>query len=329
MRLSPPAWTAFRLEQRRLLQDAVLGKTFTPAALADLSSLPESELEPLLAGVVRKEVLGTAVGSALTRARPIRLPAGPRPPRRLPDPLQARTQDTASGRRGAPAERVRRRRRGGGDPSPPTIWPRPPRPPPQADDAEAIRAQAGGMLARAGERAGLHSAPPTRDSATTTRRRSWPTMPPQRADAARPRGRHGRLRAGEPDGARTLLEEAIDTVRGARATRTPPRASSGRLGRARCCSRARRDEAVARLERALRGHLRPTSPTRISRMLAAQLSRAALVQRRPRACRRAGGARARHRRGAARYPEALALALRAKGAVAFSRGHAQEALRPD
>ena len=45
-------------EERRVLQDAaVLGKTFTKRALAALSGLTEAELEPLLASLVRKEVL--------------------------------------------------------------------------------------------------------------------------------------------------------------------------------------------------------------------------------------------------------------------------------
>ena len=45
-------------EERRLSQDgAVLGKTFTRHALAALSGLEEAELEPLLAALVRKEVL--------------------------------------------------------------------------------------------------------------------------------------------------------------------------------------------------------------------------------------------------------------------------------
>jgi class 3 adenylate cyclase/tetratricopeptide (TPR) repeat protein len=44
--------------ERRLLQDAaVLGKTFTSRALAALSGLAEPDLEPLLAGLVRKELL--------------------------------------------------------------------------------------------------------------------------------------------------------------------------------------------------------------------------------------------------------------------------------
>ena len=46
-------------EERRLLQDAsVLGKTFTKESVAALSGLSEAELDPLLAGLVRKEVLG-------------------------------------------------------------------------------------------------------------------------------------------------------------------------------------------------------------------------------------------------------------------------------
>jgi tetratricopeptide (TPR) repeat protein len=45
-------------EERRLLQDgAVFGKTFTRQALAAISGLDVSQLEPLLAGLVRKEVL--------------------------------------------------------------------------------------------------------------------------------------------------------------------------------------------------------------------------------------------------------------------------------
>jgi class 3 adenylate cyclase/tetratricopeptide (TPR) repeat protein len=45
--------------ERRLLQDgAVLGKTFTRAAVAAVSGLSDGELEPLLTALVRKEVLG-------------------------------------------------------------------------------------------------------------------------------------------------------------------------------------------------------------------------------------------------------------------------------
>ena len=46
-------------EERRLLQDAsVLGKTFSTQAIAAVTGLPEAELDTLLSGLVRKEVLG-------------------------------------------------------------------------------------------------------------------------------------------------------------------------------------------------------------------------------------------------------------------------------
>jgi class 3 adenylate cyclase/tetratricopeptide (TPR) repeat protein len=51
-------------EERRLVQDAaVLGKTFTPASLAALTGQPEADLEPLLAALVRKELLGIQADS--------------------------------------------------------------------------------------------------------------------------------------------------------------------------------------------------------------------------------------------------------------------------
>jgi predicted ATPase len=47
-----------RQEERRIVQDgSILGKTFTKASLADLSAIPEPELDPLLSSLVRKEVL--------------------------------------------------------------------------------------------------------------------------------------------------------------------------------------------------------------------------------------------------------------------------------
>ena len=45
-------------EERRIVQDAaVLGKSFTKGGLASLSELADPELEPILASLVRKEVL--------------------------------------------------------------------------------------------------------------------------------------------------------------------------------------------------------------------------------------------------------------------------------
>jgi class 3 adenylate cyclase/tetratricopeptide (TPR) repeat protein len=51
-------------EERRLMQDAaVLGKTFTPASLAALIGQPQADMEPLLAALVRKELLGIQADS--------------------------------------------------------------------------------------------------------------------------------------------------------------------------------------------------------------------------------------------------------------------------
>ena len=95
-------------DERRVLQDgAVLGKTFTKAALSALSGLSEADLEPLLDVARSQGGPGRAVRPTLARARPVRLPTGPRPPRRLRDALQARAEGTAPGRRGPPGERLR------------------------------------------------------------------------------------------------------------------------------------------------------------------------------------------------------------------------------
>src|SRR5439155_7825666 len=49
-------------DERRLLQDAaVLGKTFTKHALSAVSGLGQTDVEPLLDSLVRKEILGVQV----------------------------------------------------------------------------------------------------------------------------------------------------------------------------------------------------------------------------------------------------------------------------
>src|SRR5207244_9719889 len=49
---------ALPFEERRLVEcGAVLGKTFTRNGLAAVSDLPEAKLEPLLAGLLGKEIL--------------------------------------------------------------------------------------------------------------------------------------------------------------------------------------------------------------------------------------------------------------------------------
>ena len=139
-------------EERRLLQDgAVLGKTFTVAAVAALADSAPADLEPLLAGLVRKEVLGVQ--------------SDPRSPERgqygfLQDLVRHVAYETLSKRERkfrhlAAASHLRQ-----AFPDEDEVaevlaahYLAAVEAAPGADDAAAIRAQAGEMLTRAGERA--------------------------------------------------------------------------------------------------------------------------------------------------------------------------------
>ena len=154
-RSSPPASTASTAEERRLVQDAaVLGKTFTRAALAALSGhLEERDLEPLLAALVPKEVLSRPGRPPLARARPVRVPPGPRPARSPTRPSSKRDRkDPPPPRRRLP--RTRLGRRGGGDRRGRRLAPhgRLPRGARRRGRPE-IRERAARMLVRAAERA--------------------------------------------------------------------------------------------------------------------------------------------------------------------------------
>jgi class 3 adenylate cyclase/tetratricopeptide (TPR) repeat protein len=139
-------------EERRLLQDAsVLGKTFTKRALAALTSLGEADLDPLLASLVRKEVLGVQ--------------ADPRSPEHgqygfLQDLVRHVAYETLS-------KRERRSRHLAAAAHLQSAFPEEEevvevvashyldayRAAPDADDAEEIKAKAREMLTRAGDRA--------------------------------------------------------------------------------------------------------------------------------------------------------------------------------
>ena len=145
-------------DERRLLQDgAVLGKMFTPHALAALSGTPAEELEPLLSALVRKEVLG--------------IQSDPRSPERgqygfLQDLVRHVAYETLSKRerkirhltaaehltsvfadQDEIAEILASHYLAAFEAAP------------EAEDAQAMRAKASEMLARAGERAGSLGAP--------------------------------------------------------------------------------------------------------------------------------------------------------------------------
>ena len=160
-------------DERRLLQDAaVLGKTFTRAGARGARRAAETELEPLLAVARAQGGARRAGRSALAGARPVRLPAGPRPARRLRD---ARRSASAAARHLAAAEHLTHAFAGEEDEVVEVIashYLAAYEAGPDADDAAEIKAEgprdAGARRASAPRR----SARPPRRSATSSRRPS-------------------------------------------------------------------------------------------------------------------------------------------------------------
>jgi tetratricopeptide (TPR) repeat protein len=189
---------------------------------------------------------------------------------------------------------------------------------PDADDAAEIKEKARAMLARAGERAAsLGAAGEARryfeQAAELT------TAPSVRAVLL---GRAGEMarRAAEPDEARRLLGESIELHEQQGDTHAAARALA-MLGEVEAFT-GRRDEARERMERAF-AIISADEPDEGLAMLAARLSRnywfGGDLER--------AGERAELALDIAEanvYPAVLALALRAKAAVVFSRGHFEE-----
>jgi predicted ATPase/class 3 adenylate cyclase len=232
-------------ERRRLQDGAVLGKTFTVRALAALADSPAEDLEPLLAGLVRKEVLGVQ--------------ADPRSPERgqygfLQDLVRHVAYETLS-------KRERKTRHLAAAEHLQSVFADQDEiaevlashylaafeAAPEAEDAPAIRARAREMLARAGERAGSLGAP--------EEGRRYYEQAAALADAlllqAELLEQAGRLaiQANEPLEAREQLERAIalyteagDERAGARASAALAEVDYGE---------GRMEEAAARLEQAV------------------------------------------------------------------------------
>ena len=141
-------------EERRLVQDAaVLGKTFTQAGPRRAHRARRGRARAA-ARVARPQGGALDPGrSALTRARPVRVPAGHRQARRLRDALEARAQGQAPRGGAVPgdASGARTRTRSSRSSPPTTSTPTAPRP--DAEDADEIKATAREMLVRAAERA--------------------------------------------------------------------------------------------------------------------------------------------------------------------------------
>jgi class 3 adenylate cyclase/tetratricopeptide (TPR) repeat protein len=305
-------------DERRLLQvAAVLGKTFTKDAVAALAGTG-AEIDGLLNGLVRKEVLGVQ--------------ADPRSPEHgqygfLQDLVRHVAYETLSKRERrakhlSAAEYLSRAFAADEDEVVEVIashYLAADEAAPDADDAAEIRGKAQAMLVRAGERAeSLAAAAEARryfeQAAALTEE------PRERAHLLHQAGRMAGY-AGDPDGARTALEESIaiyeqegDTHSSARVLIVLARIES---------FTGRRDEAMARGERAL-AVLSGDEPGEELALLAARLAAGYWFEGNlERSTERAELAL--DIAEAQGFPEPLAIALRAKGLVAESRGHHEEA----
>jgi class 3 adenylate cyclase len=232
-------------ERRLLLDGAVLGKTFTLAALGALAEATAGELEPVLAGLVRKEILG--------------LQSDPRSPERgqygfLQDLVRHVAYETLSRR-----ERKLRHLaaaahlEGAADEDElaevmASHYLAAVAAAPDADDAAALRTKAGAMLARAGERAGSLGAP-EEGQRHYDQAAALADEPLAEASLLERAGRLA-LRAGSPTDARARFERAITLYTAAGDMGASARASAA-LAEADVLEGSL-EEAAARLEEAVR-----------------------------------------------------------------------------
>jgi class 3 adenylate cyclase/tetratricopeptide (TPR) repeat protein len=303
--------------ERRLLQDAaVLGKTFTRNALAALSSA-DGETDPLLAALVRKEVLGVQ--------------ADPRSPEHgqygfLQDLVRYVAYETLSKRERrtrhlAAAAYLRTTFADDEDEVSEVIashYLAAYEAGPDAEDADEIRSRAQSMLVRAGERSASLAA------AAEARRYFEQALeltddPAQRGTLLGSAGEMA-ARAGDPESARRFFRQSIDVYEADGDTHGASRIHL-KLGRLEFRT-GRRDEAIGRLERVL-AVIRDDEPDEDLALLAANLALAYWFS--------GDLARATERAELAldiaeahTYALALAQALRAKAGIAHSRHHPEE-----
>jgi class 3 adenylate cyclase/tetratricopeptide (TPR) repeat protein len=233
-------------EERRLLQDAaVLGKSFTKAGVVALSGLPETEVEPLLTSLVRKEVFSVQ--------------ADPRSPERgqysfLQDLLKRVAYETL-----AKAERKARHLAaashlvhafGAGEQEIVEViaahYLDAYQAAPDADDAPEIKARAQEMLARAGERAASLAA--NEEAEHYFERAAELAEEPSIEAALRERAGATAWASGRVDDAQAHLERALELYEGEGMTHPAARASA-RLGEVEWRTGGL-DEALERMEHA-------------------------------------------------------------------------------
>jgi class 3 adenylate cyclase/tetratricopeptide (TPR) repeat protein len=306
-------------DERRLLQDAsVLGKTFTKDALAALAG-PSLEVEPLLAALARKEVLGVQ--------------ADPRSPEHgqygfLQDLVRHVAYETLSRRERrarhlAAAEYLGNAFAEEEDEVAEVIashYLAAYESGPEAEEAGDIKLKAQAMLVLAARRAESLAAAAEakryfeRAAELTEDRSEKPALLARAGDMA--------ARAAQPDDAHRLLLESVELLEDAGDTHAAARVSS-RLARLERFT-GRQDEGLARMERAF-DVISADEPDEDLALLAARLSMAYWT---------AGDlGRATERAELALdiaelhgYTESIAIALQAKSAAALSRGHLEEAL---
>ncbi len=278
-------------EERRLLQDAaVLGKTFTRDALATLAGA-ETDVEPLLAFLVRKEVLGVQ--------------ADPRSPERgqygfLQDLVRHVAYETLAkrDRRAKHLSAAEYLSTAFADEEDEVVeviashYLAAHEAVPDAEDAAEIKEKARVMLARAGQRAAsLAAAAEARRYFTQAA--DLAANPSERAMLLGQAGEMAR-RAADPDAARGLLEESIELYEQQGDTHAAARVLA-RLGDLDAFT-DQRDKALAAMERAF-AVIAGDDPDEDLALLAARLSRAYWFSGDLERAGRAGRVRARRRRG--------------------------------
>ncbi len=306
-------------EERRLLQDAaVLGKTFTRDALAALADA-DTEIEPLLTTLVRKEVLGVQ--------------ADPRSPEHgqygfLQDLVRHVAYETLSKRERrakhlSAAEYLSRAFAADEDEVVEVIashYLAAHEVGPDAEDAAEIRGKAQAMLVRAGERAASLAA--AAEARRYFEQAAELTEDPSERAALLDRAGEMAARAGDPDSARRLFADSIELHEKQGDTHAAARVLS-RLGSLDFYT-GRRDEALARMERAF-AVISADEPDEDLALLAVGLARgywfSGDLERAAERVELALDIAEAHA-----YPAALVSALRVKANVVFSRGHAEEAL---
>jgi tetratricopeptide (TPR) repeat protein len=306
-------------DERRLLEDgAVLGKSFTREALGAVSGLDASPLDELLASLVRKEVLSVqadlrspehgqygflqdlvrhvAYETLSLRERRTRHLAAADYLLATPAAEEDEVVEVVASHYLAAYEAA-----------------------PDSQGAAEIREKARDMLARGGERAQSLAA------SVEARRyfeqaAALATSPSERARLLDRAGWMASF-AGDPDSARALLEEAIALYEEQGDTHAAARVL-GRLGHVDAFT-GRRAESLVRLERAFGVIARDEADEDLARLAAALSTGYWFSGDVERAAERAELAL--DIAEAHGYAEALTIALRAKGAVAESRGHPTEA----